>query len=332
MSEKPANITEGRVVGTSVQEAGKASGARPVTRELIENRRAEWISHLATEEGATEATCNTYAKEVNRFVGWLEHIASTIERSTLISFRDDLASDYSPATVNLSLVAIRRYLDWLVTEGSILYNPAAGVKGIKDRGRGHTHKRDELTPVEVRRVISVIDTNAARGKRDLAIVTAMAYGALRQIEIQRALIGDYQTERSWQLLWIRERQDLEPDDYIVVNPELKVALADWIAIHPRADDPEAALFCSLHPRTYSKDLTTRHIRRIVKEYLLKAGINNASKTTHSLRNSAITAVIRAGGSLLQVQRVARHINPQTAEKYSYDYDPLEDPAEFMIKY
>jgi integrase len=88
----------------------------------------------------------------------------------------------------------------------------------------------------------------------------------------------------------------------------------------------------LHARTYGEVLTTRHIRRIVKECLLAAGINDASKTTDSLRHSAIAAVIRAGGSLVQVQRVARHRNPMTTEKYIYDYDRLEDPAEFLIEY
>ncbi|MGD8585979.1 MAG: tyrosine-type recombinase/integrase [Chloroflexota bacterium] len=310
----------------------EASEVGPVTPELFQSRRAEWVKYLAVEEGAPENTCNTYARELKRFSKWLEDGPHTIERDTLANYRDDLTDRYSPATVNLSLVAVRRYLDWLAMQGDIPYNPAARVKGVRARDQGHSRKRDDLAPAEVKRVLSIIDTGTAKGKRDLAIVCAMAYGALRQSEVQRAQIGDYQTKRSRPILWIREKEDSEPDDYIVVHSTLKAALTDWIDLHPQADDPGAALFCSLHARTYGEVLTTRHIRRIVKECLLAAGINDASKTTDSLRHSAIAAVIRAGGSLVQVQRVARHRNPMTTEKYIYDYDRLEDPAEFLIEY
>jgi integrase/recombinase XerC len=310
----------------------EASIIQPVIREVIESQHTAWLDYLASEEGASESTISTYAKGVRRFLDWLVADSQTLERSTLIAYRNDLKSEYSPATVNLWLVAIRRFFDWLEAGGVIPRNPAIGVKGIKDPDRGRSHKRDELTPSEVKRVISVIDTSTLEGKRDLATVSAMAYGALRQIEIQRAKTGDYQVKRSRRVFVIWSKGDLEPDDYIVVNPELKIALEEWIAVHPGRDDPEGALFCSLHPRTYCRSLTTRHIRRIVKGYYLSAGIRDANKTTLSLRNSAITAVIRAGGSLLQVQRVARHIDPKSTEKYIYDYDRLEDPAEFMIKY
>ena len=71
---------------------------------------------------------------------------------------------------------------------------------------------------------------------------------------------------------------------------------------------------------------------MIKGYYRKAGIRENSKTTHSLRHSAITAVIRAGGSLLQAQRVARHTDPKTTEKYIHDYDRLKEPAEYLIEY
>jgi integrase/recombinase XerC len=332
MSYKQTGKTQEPARDTLTHTDNETSIIRPVIREVIEREHIAWLDYLAIEDGASESTISTYAQGVRRFLDWLVIDAQTLDRTTLIAYRNDLKTEYSPATVNLWLVAIRRFFDWLEAAGKIPRNPAIGVKGIKDPERSRSHKRDELTPSEVKRVISVIDTSTLEGKRDLAIVSAMAYGALRQIEIQRARTGDYQVKRSCRVFVIWSKGDLEPDDYIVVNPELEIALEEWIAVHPGRDDPEGALFCSLHPHTYCRFLTTRHIRRIVKGYYLAAGIRDANKTTLSLRNSAITAVIRAGGSLLQVQRVARHIDPKSTEKYIYDYDRLEEPAEFMIKY
>jgi integrase/recombinase XerD len=310
----------------------KLSIIRPISQKILESQLTAWIDYLAIEAGASEKTLITYAKEVNRFLSWLEANPQAIEKSTFVAYRNDLRSRYAPATVNLTLVAVRRFLDWLENEELIPHNPAKGIKGIKDPDGSRTHKRDELTPSEVKRVFAAIDTRSPVGKRDLAIVSVMAYGALRQTEVQRARIGDYRIKRSHRILWIWARESSKPDDYIVVNSNLETALTDWVTAHPRRENPDAALFCSLHPRTYCEKITTRHIRRIVKEYFLSAGIQDAGKTTHSLRNSAIASVIRAGGSLVQVQRVARHIDPRTTEKYLSEYDRLKDPAEFLIQY
>ncbi|MGW8181062.1 MAG: tyrosine-type recombinase/integrase, partial [bacterium] len=176
MSKQPATTTHEPVVDTSDQYTAEASVTEPVSLELFQSKRAEWIEYLAVEEEAPENTCKTYARELKRFLDWLEDDSHTIERETLADYRDDLTRKYSPATVNLSLVAVRRYLDWLETEGDIPFNPAARVKGIKDRDRGQIRKRDVLSPAEVKRVISMIDTDTIKGKRDLAIVSAMAYG------------------------------------------------------------------------------------------------------------------------------------------------------------
>lgn len=326
MNDKPTTI---RQVSTNTQVT------RPI-RTAVETRLEDWIGYLTIEEGVSENTYNAYAKEVGRFLDWLEadpQAATVIEKATFIAYRNDLRDDgYAPATVNLSLVAVRRFLDWLETEGEIPYNPAMGVKGVKDPGRNRTHKRDDLTPAEVKRVLSVIDINTPQGKRDHAIISAMAYGALRQVEIHRARIGDYQTKSSRRVLWIWGKGTAEPDDFIVVNPQLEEAIARWLADHPFGSDPRAALFCSLSRRSHGKPLSTVYIRQLVKRYYRLAGIRESTKTTHSLRHSAITAVIRAGGSLLQAQRVARHTDPKTTEKYIHDYDRLKDPAEYLIKY
>jgi site-specific recombinase XerD len=324
--------TEESADDQQARSTNKLSIAQPISKKTLESRLETWIDYLAIEQGTSEKTHITYTKEVKRFLIWLDANHQAIEKSTIVAYRSDLRSRYAPATVNLTLVAVRRFLDWLEEEEVITHNPAKGIKGIKDPDRSHTRKRDELTPSEVKKVIAAIDNSTIEGKRDLALVSAMAYGALRQIEVQRARIGDYRNKGSRRILWIWARDDSKADDYIVVNSNLETALTVWVAEHPGRENPEAALFCSLHPRTYCREITTRHIRRIVKEYFRSAGIQDAAKTTHSLRNSAIAAVIRAGGSLIQVQRVARHIDPRATEKYLYDYDRLKDPAEFLIQY
>lgn len=287
----------------------------------------------------TDVSIVTYRTEAKRFLDWLEDNPQAITRGTFIQYRDYLRSRYSPATANLALVGARSFLAWLYDSGLIPENPALGIKGIKQRGRGRAHKRDGLTVPEVRRLLASIRSDSPAGIRDRAIIGSMVYGGLRTIEAQRALIGNYRTkgERRVLYLWGKGRKE-NPDkrqiteELIVIHPELEDILSDWISIHPWGDDPGAPLFPSLSNRSRGEALSTSAIRRMIKGAMRTAGIREASKSTHSLRHSGITGVIRGGGSLLQAQKFARHASPLTTQIYIEDLDRLENPPEFLIQY
>lgn len=304
----------------------------PGIREAIESRLPDWKRYLLEVELSPASTVSTYANNIARFIVWLESNPQVIEKRTFIEYRNALKAEYSPGTVNLALVALRRFLDWLETIGEIPYNPAIGVKGIRVKGKGKLHKRDDLTPAEARRLLGIIPTDTAEGKRDLAIVASMLFGALRQIEVNRVTIGDYLTRSGRRVLFLQGKGDSEASEYIVVNPELEGYLASWLAYHPAGDNPRAPLFPSLSRRSFGAALSTSYIRRMIKGYMREAGIRGEGKSTHSLRHSAITAIRRAGGTLDQAQLVARHLDPKTTRIYWHDADRLENPPELMIRY
>lgn len=299
-------------------------------RELEE----DYLHYLREERDFSSSSITTYRNEFNRFLSWLEENPEPISRDTFIRYRTYLKDRYSPSSVNLAMVGIRRYLNWLCDIGEIPVNPALGIEGIKQRGRGKAHKRDGLTPSEARRLLDMVKGDSAVNARDKAIIGAMLFGGIRTIEAHRALLGDYRTKQDRRILLLQGKgtKDRDSREFIVITPELEGILANWLSCHPRGDDPRAPLFCSLSRRSFGEPLSLSAMRRIIKARFREAGIRESSKTTHSLRHSAITAVIRGGGSLLQAQTFARHESPETTKIYIHTADRLENPPEELIKY
>lgn len=293
----------------------------------------DYLEYLRSERDFSAASIVTYRNELNRFLSWIEGNPEPIERMTFIRYREYLKSHYSPSSVNLALVGIRRFLNWLCDIGEIPVNPALGIEGIRQKNRRKVHKRDCLTSSEARRLLDMIPGDSAVSARDKAIIGSMLFGALRSIEAQRALIGDYRTKGDRRVLYLQGKGERERDrEFIVVTPELESILANWLSKHPRGSDSAAPLFCSLSRRSYGEELSLSALRRMIKSHFLEAGIRESSKTTHSLRHCAITAVIRGGGSLLQAQTFARHESPETTQIYIHTADRLENPPEELIRY
>lgn len=311
---------------------GNSAVSRPgVDYSRLRALSAEYKAYLIAEDH-TSSSVTTYAKELERFLSWLEANPQAIGRETFLQYREYLKSRYAPSSVNLAMVGIRKYLNWLYDIGEIPSNPAIGVRGVRQRGRGKAHKKDALTPGEVRRLLGIIPTDSPIGARDKALIASMLFGGLRTIEARRALIGHYRTRQNRRILLLQGKGKAEAEDYSVVVPELEEILSHWLAFHPKGSDPKAPLFCSLSRRTYGEPLSSSGIRRMVKERFREAGIRDLSKSTHSLRHSAISAVIRGGGTLLQAQRFARHESPDTTQIYIHESDRLENPPELLIQY
>lgn len=311
-------------------------GSSALSRSGVDYSRLRALSldyrEFLIAEDHTQSSVSTYAKELERFLSWLEANPQAIGRETFLQYREYLKSRYAPSSVNLAMVGIRKYLNWLYDIGEIPSNPALGVRGVRQRGRGKAHKKDALTPGEVRRLLGIIPTDSPIGARDKALIASMLFGGLRTIEARRALIGHYRTRQNRRILLLQGKGKAEAEDYSVVVPELEEILSHWLAFHPKGSDPKAPLFCSLSRRTYGEPLSSSGIRRMVKERFREAGIRDLSKSTHSLRHSAISAVIRGGGTLLQAQRFARHESPDTTQIYIHESDRLENPPELLIQY
>ncbi|HWR67216.1 MAG TPA: tyrosine-type recombinase/integrase [Bellilinea sp.] len=294
----------------------------------------EWYEALDLRVQAGELAANSgeaYKRGVGKFISWCEVAGiDSVSADVLRSWKAALLkSGKRPATVNAWMAGVKALFAWAVETKSLAYNPAGGVKGATRKGQTRKHAREALTDQEVLRVLAQPDTTTRQGKRDLAILAMMAYAGVRQVEINRADLGDLRTESGRLVLYVTGKGHDTADDIVVLaNPKAENALHDWLAVRGNQGGP---LFTSFSDRSSGQRLGLRAIRGIVKDYYQATGVHG-NKTTHSLRHTAISKAIMKGAPIQKVQSMARHKSIDTTMIYYHELDRLTNPAEDFIDY
>ena len=298
---------------------------------------SDWSTALQRRAGSGElaaSTTLTYKRGLHRFMVWCdERQVESVNDDVLRDWLTELNESYSPAAVNTWLAGVRAFFVWAVSAGRISHNPAAGVRAPKRRGTSQHHKRQALTDDEVVRVMDAPDAATAAGVRDRAILALMAYNGARSVEVRRFDVKSVRTHNGQMVVDVHGKGRAESDEVMVVcHPVAIAALHDWLAERKRCRCDGAALFVSLSRRSYCGRLSLRHIRHLVKSYYDLAGVVGENKTTHSLRHSCASNMLRNGAPLQKVQSAMRHANINTTMIYAHELDRLANPAEAFVAY
>ena len=297
---------------------------------------AEWEVYMMQQVAAGEiatATARTYARGMRRFVDWLasEDIGH-VDSTAVLRWKAHLRQEgHKPTGVNTFYAGVRAFYRWAKAMRGLLMDPTAGVRSSKRRNTGR-HVRSALSDAEVRRVLAQPDPSTVTGKRDRAMLLLLAYTGVRSVEVQRARVGHLRSGEKLRL-WVYGKGHESADDYVyLVNEELFTAMYDWLAVHPRGEDMDAALFCGLGNRNAGGPLSLQSIRRLVKGYYKAAGIRDPRKSTHSLRHSLVTNLLGRGVAIPKVMALTRHKSAQTLINYAHEVGRDSDPAEGYVDY
>lgn len=297
---------------------------------------ADWREHLAHGKAKklTSGTRRNYAHGLERFVAWCRrHDRPLLEAASVRSWLEALLdAGYKSGSVNTWLAGVKSFFGWAVAEGRLAYNPAQGISSAPTAEAETMEQRLSLSDAEIARILAQ-PADDPIGKRDRAILTLMLYAAARTVDIERVSIGDVSSDPDGRLRVAlpRRGESERPEHLLIAYAEAADALRAWLAVHPRAGDPTAALFVSLSNRAFGERLSGRAIRRLVKGYLEAAGISHPLKTTHSLRRTAISNALAHGVSLQRVRLMSRHRSLQSLSRYASEPSDGE-PAESFIDY
>ena len=110
---------------------------------------------------------------------------------------------------------------------------------------------------------------------------------LRTIEIIRADIEDIRQQSGEAILWIHGKGRDSKNEFVLLTHEALKPIYEYLQARGRVKEP-GPLFVSLSDRNRNKRLTTRSIRRIVKEHLRDICLDSDRLTAHSLRHTFAT--------------------------------------------
>ena len=274
-----------------------------------------------------EKTVDTYRKALKRlFHYFMENRITRPIRSDLIAFRDELKATCKASTVKTYLTATRLFFRWLEQEG-IYKNIADKIKGAKVE---HGHKKDALTVDQVKDVIDTFkESDDSTAKRDYAIFVLMVTCGLRTIEVVRADIEDLRTLGNKTVLYVQGKGKDEKSEYVIITREVEKAIRSYLATRKDATN-KAPLFSSTSNNSKGKRLSTRTVSGLVKDSLVKTGLNSSRLTAHSLRHTAVTLSLLGGSTLQEARQFARHSNIATTEIYAHNLERIANPCEGIV--
>ena len=299
------------------------TGSQGLTQQRgLEELNARFIAYL----DAKESTVETYSKAMRPFFSYMADNGITRPtRETILAYRDSLKARLKPSTVQTYIITLRLFFAWTAQEG--LYpNVAEHIKGAKlDR----QHKKDALTSSQAKAILTGINRDTLQGKRDFAIMALMTSCGLRCIEVARAKIEDLRIAGDSAALYLQGKGRDERTEYVKLAEPVEAAIRDYLKARGKAEAKQP-LFASTSNNNSGEAMTTRSISGIVKEAMRAAGLDSERLTAHSLRHTAATLNLLAGGSVQETQQLLRHSNIGTTMIYAHNLERAANNSEARI--
>ncbi|WP_340003443.1 tyrosine-type recombinase/integrase [Paenibacillus sp. FSL K6-0276] len=264
------------------------------------------------DAGYTPYTQKSYLTDVRQFLDSLNgKKLETVKKLHVISFLTSVRErGVSDATRNRKHASINCFFKALIELEMLLTNPAAGIKKSKTEINREPVYLDES---DLGRFLSSID-GKYKG-RNLAVFLLMSYMGLRVGEVHTLNLSDYNVERHSLRVFGKGRKWRN-----VPIPEDVVPFLD-LAIEERLNpwrSKEEAMFISQKGRR----LSIRGIQQIATDTFdrFQRDVPAAQRrpySSHKLRHSFATMLLRKGADLRTVQELLGHSSIQTTTVYTH---------------
>ena len=296
---------------------------------------AKHLDAFLAETDVAPGSKRTYRRNLQIFLGWADSQGcdSYLVYRDLVAFKESLRDRGITANTCANyLSTVKSFFLWLSRCG-LHQNIAAHLKTF--RGPKSGKRKDALELESVQKLLRAIPRDTPEGLRDFALLNLLVRAGLRSIEATRLTWGDIQAQNGTYVLWLQGKGRTAKDEWVVLTAESMEPMMHWKNNYPTPTSGKltagSPLFCSLSNRNFGGPMTTRSIRRIVKQYLRDIDLDSPRLSCHSLRHTAITLALQGGAPIRSVQKMARHKSVTTTEIYAHDLERLQNPAEEYVE-
>jgi integrase/recombinase XerD len=278
-----------------------------IDEELVES----FLNYLIVECGLSENTIKGYKSDLRNFSNYLKNRGikrfQDLRANMIVNYIEkEKQRGLSENSISRSLVTVKMFYKYMITEGKISRNPMSSISSPKLQ----KHLPEVLHYKAVEKMLQMPDCNEKLGIRDKAILELMYATGARVSEVASIKV-------SWVSLdygFIKcqgkgSKQRIVPIGTKAINSVRKY-LQDVRPLLSKGKDGET-LFLS---RT-GKKLRRENIWELVRKYARCAGIKNVSP--HTLRHSFATHLLEGGADLRSVQEMLGHANISTTQIYTH---------------
>lgn len=280
----------------------------------------QYLSMDEFEEKATE-TIRCKRVTVTALCNYLgDHGIESIDlclQKHVAGFMENISS-LSPSTKSGKAFILRHFFNFLHAQELILYSGRELFPVIV------TNKRDRIpsfySEEEIRRLISCIDNDTARGKRDLIAVLLAAELGMRSGDICRLKLSDIHWERGT-IEFIQFKTGVFNQLPLLEN--IKFALIDYL----RASRPVCTsdlLFIGI--KNGHGMISASQMHSIVSKYFKASGVDTSKRKhgPHALRHSLASNLLQNNTPMYVIRDVLGHTNLNTTRIYlNIDFEMLK---------
>ena len=266
-----------------------------------------------------------YGKLIRLYLEWLTASGlwgTRITLTELLRYKGELETKVldggarlSSMTVASRMGAVKQFYNWAESKGMIAFNPSKFLKAPKKEKK---FRRKALTPEQGIELLNYFKN--AKSARNYAIVNMMIRRGFRRIEIVRMDVGDVQETPDGRIISVHGKGQATKNRWVKIPDKVFDPVAAYLAT--RGNLPkDAPLFCSEGVFGGAGGrLTEGTISEMVKVGLVAIGLPGREYVCHSLRHTAGTNIIRAGGSKEEARNMLRHASTKTTDGYTEAHD------------
>lgn len=291
----------------------------------LKQLKTEFLEYLEIEKNRSPKTVENYNHYLTRFLNFSQITApADLNEEIIRRFRlylnrltDPLSGQpLKKVTQNYHIIALRAFLKYLAKRGIKAASPER-IELAKQEGR----QIDFLEGAELERILRSPSGQTLADLRDKAILETLFSTGLRVSELCQL---------------DRDKIDLERGELSIRGKGSKVRLVflsddakkNINAFLDKRSDADLALFIripknvrQLADRKYENlRLTPRSIQRIIKKHTICAGIVGKKVSTHTLRHTFATNLLRNGADIRSVQALLGHASVTTTQIYTHVTD------------
>jgi site-specific recombinase XerD len=240
----------------------------------------------------------------DRAVDW-----SHISMQQLYDFQVAEGKTCARVTMSRKCGAVRRFLIYLQRQGIAPKDYSMAILSPKIYAQEQCPRY--LTEEEVKTVLSVVDRQAPRGRRNYAMMMLLCVYGLRGIEVIRLRLEqiDWRNER----LLVRARKAGNSTSYPLTASVGEALLSYLQAGRPAVSHRE--VFLSIKP-PFLPLQTTHALSRLTRAFMARANVQVKRPGTHTFRYSCAQRLFERGISLKAVGDFLGHRDPNSTQRYT----------------
>lgn len=287
----------------------------------LQQRIREFLEYCEVEKQHSRLTIGNYEHYLSRFAEWgAAHgvrSPSAISIDTVRTYRlwlnrltDEKNNSLKRVTQNYHVIALRAFLKYLARR-DIKTLPAEKI----ELGKTEQRTVEFMSAEECRRLLDAAGTkDAFASLRDRTILEVLYSTGLRVSELTNLDTDQVNVERGE--FMVRGKGD--KPRVVFLSEDASGWLKRFLAKRGQAFKP---LFTRTNKPGDEPDgsdlrLTPRSVQRIIKKYVIAAGIVK-DVSPHTLRHSFATALLQNGADIRSVQQMLGHASITTTQVYTH---------------